>query len=203
MLVVAGALAQQTRWGGGAGERAARGPSVSVSGVVEVTAREASGGARRCLGAQIGDRWVATARHCVERAQSITVSDAGARLFAVSDASDVALLRLAENSAPTLAEPTLEADVWSQCAVFVVARRRSPRFTVSVSAAWVSSVGDELLVVSAPGGAPCVGDSGGPALACDGQRCRLLGVLRGGSSRCTGRDSYARWPAPDRWRLVT
>jgi hypothetical protein len=151
----------------------------------------------RCVGIIIDSRRVLSAAHCLQRGAIVRAAGVPVRVLAVDVAQDLVLMEATRNDAdwppPIPVQERTHADV-TTCSAVVLLRPRSRgggwRMTQSVI---VSHSAAEIRVESPLPNAPCLGDSGGPLLGCDGNDCRLLGILKTGSALCRGLDVYTSW----------
>ena len=174
-----------------------------------------------CTGTYLGDRWIITARHCIEPATFDglvfhTSRDLSALSAAVAERYphpelDVMLLRVPASAA--LSALHLEPiDLWESStpgdwlgktvtlAGFGDTADGSDGRLQFLDEPVVSVDANEIVVDGGAEHGACAGDSGGPLLATSAAGApRLIGVLSGGSASCRGRDRYVASTAFADW----
>jgi hypothetical protein len=153
-------------------------------------------GSVRCLGIVAHER-VVTAAHCAHDEVRLSPQGAApitARAVIIDDGNDLAVLAISSAAS----HPNLPVIVrWNgdECGVGLLRKDRGAATeTWEMVPTFVTESTDEYIETFSTRRGGCAGDSGGPLLGCDGRHCTLMGVLRHGSARCTGRDNYASWP---------
>jgi Trypsin len=162
----------------------------------DVIARFALGKFTRCSGVPFGYRYALTAAHCVAGADLVSVDGQTGLVAAASSSLDVALIAVniweTRNSIVSSSEGT--------CRLVVILRRREWRaWSFVFTPVDLYSDGAVLSGGSRGERLPCLGDSGSPLLACDGEDCVLWGILRAGSLQCNGKDIFTSRPAVEKW----
>lgn len=172
-------------------------PSFAVafhsSDALEVVADDGAG--TRCLGVQVGGL-VATAAHCIGNEMRLVWQGETipARVLLVDMRDDIALLTGRSTALPAR-PPVIVRWKEDECRVALLRKDRgkvTETWEMVPTSATVTT--SEQVETFSTGQGACVGDSGGPLLGCDGHQCVVMGLLRHGSERCTGRDNYAAWP---------
>lgn len=178
---------------------------------------ESSGEMVRCSAALLTPNWVVTAKHCASETTSIVSFSVGqgtdvrrvpTSLTVAHPERDVMLVRLFDASSLGVAPlPAWQDGIdsgWVGRSVVLAGYgddaqgQRGELAAVSVSIVNVEPGSIEVESDGARGA--CEGDSGGPLLWADESGLvSTLGVLRGGSASCQGKDSYERLDSLANW----
>jgi len=174
-----------------------------------------------CTGTYLGDRWVLTARHCVDpatfqglvfqTARDLTQVDSTAAEYYPHPELDVMLLRIPPSAAlaaltlePIALWPLDEPRDWTGATVtlagFGDTADGSDGRRQFLDEPVVAVAATTIVVDGGTEHGACHGDSGGPLLAASPSGApRLIGVLSGGSASCRGQDRYVASAAFAQW----
>jgi hypothetical protein len=187
-----------------------------------IGALRTSAGELVCTGTYLGDRWVVTARHCVDAAtfealvfqtsRDLTELSVTAAEYYPHPELDVLLLRVPPSAAlaavgmePIALWPASEPRDWTGATVTLAGlgdtADGSDGRRQFLDEPVVASDANTIVVDGGAEHGACTGDSGGPLLVASPPPLapRLIGILSGGSATCRGRDRYVASTAFDAW----